>query len=365
MRALLRTAAAAFALAAAGAAPAGAATVVGSPLTNADGSSGSCSGPNGVCTQWNTALPGATLSVPADGVVTVFRVRTARAIRARLRVLRGPASATTVVASSPFAAFSGTNVAVGLDVRLPVRAGDVLALGIAAGDNVPYAITGGSSGACFNPMQPEPADGSTQPAQTFCSGGEELLYNGGVEADADGDGFGDETQDRCLGSAGSDGGCPLPSPPPLPPPPPPAPDGPPVVTGLSVSNPVFRVDAAAQAAGRDPTPRGTRFRFELSEAATVTFAIERRASGRSVNGRCRRPTARNRTRRACVRWVHERTFRRALSGGAADVRFSGRVRTRRGARSLRPARYRVTLQARDAAGNAALAAPHVGFRIID
>jgi hypothetical protein len=359
MRACARTAVLAIVAALACSAPAGAATVIGSPLTNADTSGGICSGPTGVCTEWNTALPGATLAVPSDGVVTAFRVRTANALQARLRVLRGPTSATAVVTSTAFLSFAGTNAAISVDVRVPVKAADVLALGSYPGDHVPYAITSNATGACFDSQQPEPADGSPpQAVQTFCSGNEELLYNASVEPDADADGYGDETQDKCLASAGPDNGCPIPTPPP----------GPdvtkPVIATLSVSNPVFRVDQAAEAAQGDPRPRGTSFLFSLSEAATVTIRIERRARGRRVRGRCRRPTAINRRRPRCTRYVRMRTFTRSLAGGAATVPFSGRIRVRGGARSLKPGRYRAVLRARDAAGNLAAQAATVAFRIV-
>jgi hypothetical protein len=62
-----------------------------------------------------------------------------------------------------------------------------------------------------------------------------------LEADADGDGFGDETQDACLGEAGPNSGCATPPanpPQPQPPPPEPAPPGPPTdqgpIVGLSL-----------------------------------------------------------------------------------------------------------------------------------
>ena len=61
----------------------------------------------------------------------------------------------------------------------------------------------------FNPVL-----GST-PALPFSTGGTgamgvALHLNADIEADADGDDFGDETQDDCVGSAGPDDGCPVP-----------------------------------------------------------------------------------------------------------------------------------------------------------
>ena len=87
-----------------------AATVVGSPLTASDVVSSDDCASGGECTQWNNVLPGATLTTPA-GVVTAFTVRSAVAISARIRILRGPEATTNIVASTSYASIPGTNVA--------------------------------------------------------------------------------------------------------------------------------------------------------------------------------------------------------------------------------------------------------------
>ncbi len=76
--------------------------------------------------------------------------------------------------------------------------------------------------------------------------------------------------------------------------------------------------------------RGTRIRYRLSEPATVYFGIERRSRGK---------------------WRRLRTFSRRGAAGRRSVAFSGKVRVRGRRKALRPARYRVVLRARDAAGN--------------
>jgi hypothetical protein len=93
--------------------------------------------------------------------------------------------------------------------------------------------------------------------------------------------------------------------------------------------------------------KGTTFRYAISEAATVTFAIKRRARGRRVGGRCRRQTARNRTRKRCIRLVAAGAFQAAGVAGSNRRRFSGRI----GKRTLRPGSYVALVTARDAAGN--------------
>jgi hypothetical protein len=124
----------------------------------------------------------------------------------------------------------------------------------------------------------------------------------------------------------------------------------PAISGLRLSRKRFR-------AGRRAIPRsaararaGTTLRYRLSEDATLTLKVERRAIGRRQGGRCRKPSRRNRGARRCVRYVGVRGFgritRRQLAG-ARSIRFSGRV----GKRRLAAGRYRFVLQARDPSGN--------------
>ena len=99
--------------------------------------------------------------------------------------------------------------------------------------------------------------------------------------------------------------------------------------------------AAAAAPGGDTRPpwlrrlrvRGKAFRFDLSEPARVTFAVER-----AVRGRRSRAT-----------WFSfTGTFALNRTAGANSMNVPVRV----GRRTLRPGRYRATLIATDAAGNA-------------
>jgi virginiamycin B lyase len=114
------------------------------------------------------------------------------------------------------------------------------------------------------------------------------------------------------------------------PPPPPAADTVrPRVTEFSLSRKRFRLGG-----------RGTRIRFTLSEDATVTIRFARR-----VNGHWRR-----------VR----RKLRFESTAGAHRRRFRGRFDRKH---ALRPGRYRMTLRARDAAGNVS-AAHRARFRLL-
>ena len=141
------------------------------------------------------------------------------------------------------------------------------------------------------------------------------------------------------------------TPPPPPPPPPDPPDDPPpdvtppFLGAVSVSNPRFRVGAPAAAVGR--APRGTRFRYTLSEPAGMRITIERATTGRRVGTRCLRPTRALRGRRPCVRYLGRGSFGAFGAAGPNSTPFSGRV----AGKALAPGRYRALLRATDAAGN--------------
>jgi virginiamycin B lyase len=95
---------------------------------------------------------------------------------------------------------------------------------------------------------------------------------------------------------------------------------------------------------------GLTIRYTLSEAARVTLSFERVLRGRKVGRRCVRPTRRNAGRKRCRRHV---AVRPALSfpnqaAGRRRIRFEGRLSRRK---TLEPGAYRLSLRARDAAGN--------------
>jgi hypothetical protein len=105
---------------------------------------------------------------------------------------------------------------------------------------------------------------------------------------------------------------------------------------------------------------GTRLSLRLSERATVTFRVSRLAPGRRVNGRCVRPTARNRGAPRCTRSVRLRgRIVRQLAAGTTHLRYRGRLAGRR----LRPGRYVLIAQARDAVGHRS-AVRRAGFTIV-
>jgi hypothetical protein len=133
----------------------------------------------------------------------------------------------------------------------------------------------------------------------------------------------------------------------------------PVVGRLRLTRSVFRVGRARTPLAAAKHGSGTTLTFTLSEPARVAIAIQRALPGRRVGHACRRPSARLRHRRACVRYVTAGTLRRSGKQGRDRVKFSGRL----GRRALKLGRYRARLVATDPSGNRSKART-VKFRVV-
>jgi hypothetical protein len=94
-------------------------------------------------------------------------------------------------------------------------------------------------------------------------------------------------------------------------------------------------------AARDKPPRSTTVRFRLSEAATVTLAVNRARSGRRPKGKPCGVHAKRGPR--CTAWSRARTIERSLRAGRNGITVR--------ARGLKPGRYRLVLTATDEVGN--------------
>jgi hypothetical protein len=131
------------------------------------------------------------------------------------------------------------------------------------------------------------------------------------------------------------------------------------VTGLPIDTTAPLISNLRARPARVRRGRPMNFRFRLSEEATVRFKIQRLLPGRRQGGRCRKPTARNRSAPRCTRVRRVTSFTRKAKLGPNKVRFSGKVRRR----ALARGRYRAVLTATDAAGNRS-AARRVAFVVI-
>jgi DNA-binding beta-propeller fold protein YncE len=119
----------------------------------------------------------------------------------------------------------------------------------------------------------------------------------------------------------------------------------PVITQLKVGSRVLGVGPVprgARAAARKGPPRATTIRFNLSEPARVSLAVQRAHRGRrAARGRpCRLAARRG---RRCVVWRSKRLLSHDGAAGANAIRLR--------AHGLRPGRYRLVLTAVDAVGN--------------
>ncbi len=110
------------------------------------------------------------------------------------------------------------------------------------------------------------------------------------------------------------------------------------------------------AAGKGPTITrgkskvGTAVNFTLSEAATVSFTVERVNGGRKVGGECQRPTKKNKRRTKCNLRVGG-AFTAQGKPGKNSVTFQGRVAKKK----LPVGKYLLVASASDPAGNASKA----------
>jgi hypothetical protein len=119
----------------------------------------------------------------------------------------------------------------------------------------------------------------------------------------------------------------------------------PAVSKLRVSPQAFKPAASGAsiaAAG------GALVSYRLNEAAAVRFRVERRVTGRRVKGKCVRVRRSNRKRKHCSRYVGVKgSFTHTGKVGANAFGFTGRLRGKK----LKPGRYRLVANPRDAAGN--------------
>jgi hypothetical protein len=169
------------------------------------------------CAIWqHTYAPGRTGVIPFDGVVVRWRIRPSGLIGAvdattSLRLITPGISPMPWGAEGPpldVPNMSELPATISGNVRLPIDSGQGIApqfqnLG---GGNVGIANRAGTGGS-LNVINPAPPPGGAQDGN-FPSGDTTLAVAADVETDADGDEFGDETQDGCPTDATTQGACP-------------------------------------------------------------------------------------------------------------------------------------------------------------
>jgi hypothetical protein len=178
--------AAAMIVAVTGAAPAMAATDLG----QTSASNTSC-GPAGQLA-WQTSAP---YLAPGNGVITQLRASSGTPnATLSLKVVR-PSSSTILFSTAPLTVTNAGDV-VSVDVRVPVQQGDTIGFWLGSA-NIGCLVAGSASDtvAGVTGSTDQPA-GPVAGAITTSNGGR-IAVAARFESDADGDGFGDETQDSC------------------------------------------------------------------------------------------------------------------------------------------------------------------------
>jgi hypothetical protein len=140
-----------------------------------------------------TTAPSAV--APFDGVIVRWRVKAGSPVAGvALRTLRSAGTGSYVgVASGDEESTTGPGVAT-FDSRAPVKAGDIIGLEDTEGGAEIAASSSASAILTFSSISSSPRIPTKQANR-------ELLLNADIEPDADGDGYGDETQDLCPADA--------------------------------------------------------------------------------------------------------------------------------------------------------------------
>lgn len=188
------------------AAPAGAAIRLGPDITRTP----TAGFPTIACAQPCTLVPGSVptgdlIEAPADGVVTEVRYR-GEFSDTRVRLVRVDAAAKTVRVVRSGAPRTATALGVEqwkVAERIEIRAGERVTLDAPGSGAALFALPGISGGL----VVPRPADGAETAYTAFPASGP--WVEAFVEPDADRDGFGDETQDRCPNDASTQAPCPV------------------------------------------------------------------------------------------------------------------------------------------------------------
>lgn len=159
------------------------------------------------CSWIQSTLPDRVVSAPTDGVIVRWRIKTDGASGPYSLQVARPAGGNTrtgVSTSDPV-----STAAAGISefpTRLSVKQGDNIGLNWTSSNTAIFMSDGGTPGASALYFAPALINGATI-AEDVVNGNTEFLVNADVEPDADADGFGDETQDTCLGIAGPANGC--------------------------------------------------------------------------------------------------------------------------------------------------------------
>jgi hypothetical protein len=172
-------------------ASAGAATQIGNTLT-----------PTGTCSAGYTWLQ-SQYSSPADGVITRwdYQADASNIPQLKFKVGRLVTGTTYSIVGESGVVSPVPSTLNHFPVRIPVKAGDLIGF---------YTVTAGgcdTPNASFTELYAN-ADVAPGAQATFSPLNYQMDVSASLEPDADHDGYGDETQDKCVGTPGAFNGCP-------------------------------------------------------------------------------------------------------------------------------------------------------------
>jgi len=298
----------------------------------------------GGCMRIQKKIGGVSTAAAFDGVVVRWRVLDGDAGPYRARVVvpnpaasGGGFSGYTVLHSS--AAENVTAPAQPLfskissfPTRLPIPAGAFVGLSVPSLRDQGFQASGGAA------VYDDPNDGGDGITVSGLSHNGTILYDADIEPDADHDGYGDISQDKCPSDGSTQAACQ-----------PPAGgggDGPgipltPAISDFKATPKSFRVKPGGAVVSRRAVHAGTTLRLTLSEAATVTFKLK--ASSSCSPAKARR----------CAKSPRIPSFSRSLHKGKNAIPYSGRYgKPGKKPKNLKPGAYRMTAVATNAAGKA-------------
>ncbi|MFT4049704.1 MAG: hypothetical protein QM648_07670 [Solirubrobacterales bacterium] len=250
------------------------------PSVNAPG--GLSAPSDGVITSWQTVIGSASGASIAVTPQVLQRITGPGAFDLHFLALRHGTTRDlgTTGGNSPFAD------------RLPVSKGDFIAARIdltngAPGD-APYRLGHTPSGSSGNIIArfPALADGSSHDAGGIIAVSNDLFQlSATIEADVDGDGYGDETQDACPQRADVHTACPAP-----------------VITGFKFA--------------------AKKLKFTSDRAANRTLTIERSGKGHKSKGKC---SAKAKSGKKCTAWKRVLKKSAAVKLGANSYTYKGKA----------------------------------------
>lgn len=198
-------------LALAATAPAPAAVTIGSNLKHVPNNSACApTAQSPSCTMLSTVLPSESTATggvvsPIDGVVVRWHVRSTSSTGEflRPRVL----SSDTGGAAGDFIYPPNVAAILTYQTRLSITKGQYFGVDVVGGNGAPIVFTNAGAGntTVFFPLLPP---GATVATVKSAASNLETLVSADIEADLDGDGYGDQTQDQCPTDKSTQGPCP-------------------------------------------------------------------------------------------------------------------------------------------------------------